>query len=155
MTFLIRLTATGFYTGYSPLAPGTVGSVVGIGLYLGFNLLAWPLYLLSLIVCLAGGIWICSRAEDIYKEKDSSRIVWDEITGYLVAMFGLNPAFIPVAFVIFRIMDIVKPYPIQLTERLPGGWGIMLDDVLAGLATNIIIRIGVIIQPLINTDWHG
>ncbi|MDI6791515.1 MAG: phosphatidylglycerophosphatase A [bacterium] len=147
MNFLIRLIATGFYTGYAPFASGTVGSVVGILLYLCFNLPGSRLYLLSLAICLIGGIWICSRAEEIYNEKDSSLIVWDEVTGYLVAMFGLAPTLsnIMIAFVIFRIMDIVKPYPIHLTERLPGGWGIMLDDVLAGLLTNVTIRVGVIL----------
>lgn len=145
MNFLIRLIATGFYTGYSPFISGTVGSLVGIPLYFCLNLFSSGLYLLSIAVCFVGGVWICSRAEEIYNEKDSSRIVWDEVTGYLVAMFGLDPTLFTIllVFFIFRIMDIIKPWPISLTEQLPGGWGIMLDDVLAGLVTNLLIRVGI------------
>ena len=89
------------------------------------------------------GIWVSNKATIyFFKEKDSKRIVIDEIIGFLIAMF-LIPfefKFILAAFIIFRVIDILKPFPIRRLEKLPGGWGVMCDDLLAGVYANLIMQ---------------
>ncbi len=143
MKWLIKFLATGFYTGYTPIAPGTAGSLIGVIIYLGMYRLSWSFYLLILIVLAFFGIWISNKATIyFFKEKDSKRIVIDEIIGFLIAMF-LIPfkfKFILVAFIVFRVIDILKPFPLRRLEKLPGGWGVMCDDLLAGVYANLIIQ---------------
>ncbi len=143
--------ATLFRIGYIPFAPGTIGSLVGVGLYFlclrGIveerhlpNLL---IYLGVLSILFVFGVWVTSRAEIVLGEKDSRYIIIDELTGYLVAMFGLPPRFryILLAFILFRIFDILKPPPISYIQRIKGGLGIMLDDLAAGIFTSLILNL--------------
>ncbi len=144
MRWLVKFLATGFYTGYTPIAPGTAGSLIGVIIYLGMYRLSWLPYLLILIALAFFGIWISNKATIyFFKEKDSKRIVIDEIVGFLIAMFliPLRFKFIVVVFLVFRVIDILKPFPLRRLEKLPGGWGVMCDDLLAGVYANLIMQI--------------
>ena len=135
--------ATGFGLGYSPVISGTVGSLWGILLYWLFHQLPWPLYLVTVIAFLFLGMWSADQAERIFQKKDCRYIVIDEILGFLVAVF-LIPwqwPWILAAFLLFRAFDVVKPFPCRRAETLPGGIGIMLDDLGAGLYTNLILHL--------------
>ena len=140
---LIKFIATGFYSGYSPIAPGTAGSAVGVLIYLlafSLQLSAFNYLLLTISIVLIG-IWVSGKAEYLFKRKDSQKIVIDEIAGILISLFMLPHGFWIVlsGFLIFRIIDISKPF--YILERLPKGFGVMMDDVAAGIATNLILRI--------------
>ena len=144
MKWLVKLLATGFYTGYTPIAPGTAGSLIGVIIYVGLYRLFWPYYLLILLALSLFGIYLSSKATIyFFKEKDSKRIVIDEIVGFLIAMFLIpfEAKFIIVAFLVFRVFDILKPFPLKRLEKLPGGWGVMCDDILAGIYANIVMQI--------------
>ena len=139
----IKFIASGFFSGYSPLIPGTTGSLIGVLVYLSLKNFRYPHYLLFLFILFFLGVWISKEAENIFKEKDSKKIVIDEIIGFLVAVFLLpfRPKFIISSFILFRLFDWWKPFPIRRAERFKGGWGVMLDDLLAGVYTNIILQI--------------
>lgn len=147
MRQLIIFFATGIYTGYSPFAPGTAGSVVGLAIGY-FCAPAWSshpaLFVAIFAVVFAVSCWIAGRAEEIFGEHDSSRIVLDEVLGMIATMF-LNPLSWPClvgGFLLFRVFDIVKPFPASLIDRsMPGGPGVMLDDLFAGIYANIVLRI--------------
>lgn len=137
---------TGFYVGYIPRLPGTAGTLVAIPLSLGLNRLAvisLPLALLTLAAAIACAIWLSTRGAAILQQKDPRVIVIDEIAGFMVANFAapLGIVVVILAFVLFRFFDIVKPFPISKLERLPGGAGIVLDDVMAGLYTFLVLRL--------------
>jgi phosphatidylglycerophosphatase A len=148
MDTLIRLTATGGYIGYMPAAPGTFGSIEGLVLgWLVFGPIAQrsPIAAIALFVLLfAGGCWIAGRAERILVQHDSSRIVIDEILGMVAAMFMLPTRWpwMLAAFGLFRLFDILKPYPASLIDRqVHGGVGVMLDDLAAGIYANLILQV--------------
>ena len=128
--------ALGFGSGLAPVAPGTFGTLAAIPVYLLTALLPLPGYLLTVAAISLIGITICGRAADNLGVHDHPAIVWDEIAGYLVTMV-LAPAgwfWIMVGFVLFRIFDILKPWPIRVIDnRVSGGMGIMLDDIIAGV----------------------
>lgn len=134
----IHLLAFGFGSGLLPKAPGTYGTLVGIPLYLLLQPLSLLLYSLLVLLAFVAGVWICQRTSDDLGVHDHSGIVWDEIVGYLVAML-LAPSgwvWIAIGFLLFRGFDILKPWPILwIDQRVKGGLGIMLDDVVAGLFT--------------------
>ena len=133
--------ATGFFSGYSPVAPGTAGSLVGIAL---FCLLHGSPYYLAITVAIALlGIPISTRAEKILAEKDSQKIVIDEVAGQLIALYMAPFTVLHVAagFALFRLFDIAKPGPVKRAEKLPGGFGVMMDDVLAGLFALAILQL--------------
>ena len=139
---LIRIAATGLGSGLSPLAPGTAGTLVGIPVYMVFSRFPWPLYLLSVIAFSLFAVYVSQEAERIYNEKDPPRIVIDEIAGFQVTMFLVAPTVwhILLGFIIFRVFDIIKPFPIRLCERsLPGGYGVVGDDIVAGIYGNVIL----------------
>ncbi len=156
MRGLILFFATGFYTGYAPVAPGTAGSIVGL-------LLAWwvtvPLgrssqtAALALIAGLfALGCWLAGRAEQLLREPDSSHIVIDEIVGMVLTMY-LAPAAdwmaFAVGFALFRLFDVLKPEPARtLDRRIHGGAGVMLDDVAAAIYANLVLHALARIVPL-------
>jgi phosphatidylglycerophosphatase A len=137
----VKIVATGGYIGYVPIASGTWGSVLGIGLFLLLALCSLSVYGIALVCLLAVGIWTAGEAEKLLGRKDASPIVIDEIVGMLVTYCAVPAAVLPVAvgFLAFRLFDIYKPVP-QL-ERLPGGWGVMLDDLLAGLLAQGFVRL--------------
>ena len=124
--------ATGFGSGYSPIASGTAGSVVGVAIFVLIHDLPWPAYLAITAVITAVGIPISTRAEKIYGQKDCGKIVIDEIAGQLIALFA-------VPFTVPAVADILKP-GFRRLEKIPGGLGIMIDDVLAGLMALIVLQ---------------
>ena len=135
--FTILMTS-GFYTGYAPVASGTFGTLVGILFYLPIRSLSNEIYAAVVAAFTMFAIFLSHKAESIYGEKDSGKIVIDEIAGYLVTMFALPAVFnlwvgIAVGFFVFRFFDIAKPFPAQWIDRkLKGGAGVVLDDVFAG-----------------------
>jgi phosphatidylglycerophosphatase A len=140
---IVIFLATGFFAGYSPLIPGTTGTLAAIPIYFFLSRLS-PLYYLAIVlgsICVA--IWASGRAEVLLQSRDCSHIVIDEIVGFFVAMFMVPPTMRNVAlgFILFRAFDIIKPFPIRaLEEKVPGGYGVVLDDILAGIYTNLVIH---------------
>jgi len=140
----IKFLASGFFTGYFPVAPGTIGSLVGILACFFLQDVPFTAYAIVLILTLIAGIYISGEAEKIYQAKDSSHIVIDEIAGIFFTFLYLpmDVSFLLAGFLAFRFFDILKPFPIRLIdEKIEGGWGIMFDDVLAGIYANILIRL--------------
>ena len=139
----IQLLAFGLGAGYSPVAPGTMGTLVAVPLYL----LLQPLSLFEYLGVVLGisllGIWICGEASKEMGVHDHPGIVWDEIAGYLVTMIAA-PAGWPwviAGFLLFRFFDILKPWPIcAIDQKVHGGLGIMLDDLLAGLFSLLVLQ---------------
>ena len=141
-TFFLLL-GTGFGSGYFPLAPGTAGTVVGVCFFWCFSKFPPLLYLLTLLSFIFLSAWIAEGAEKFFQQKDARAIVIDEIAGFLVTMLWIPFTVINVGigFLIFRILDILKPYPAGWIDRnLSGGWGIVLDDVAAGIYANLILQ---------------
>ena len=134
--------ATGFGTGHSPVAPGTVGTAVGVIIFL--PILSMPLYLQIgfVISSFFLGVWITARVANNMGIKDPPEIVFDEFVGIWVALLGLKNLFLIFpAFVIFRLLDIFKPWPVSFFDReIKGGWGIMLDDLVAGAIVFLLIQ---------------
>jgi phosphatidylglycerophosphatase A len=140
--FLIKSIATVFGVGYLPLAPGTWATAVGVGIayYLGNN---FPFYTIVMVVLLVLGIMTTGIVEKQMNRKDPGCLVIDEVVGVMIALWGLPLMWSVMicGFFLFRAFDMFKIYPINKLEAQPGGWGIMLDDCMAGLYTNIILRI--------------
>ncbi len=143
--------ATGLGTGYSPFAPGTVATPLGIGLYLliqGQGVLTYGVFtILVTLVAVAAS----ARAEKIFGVKDCRRIVVDEIAGvpFMMALLPPKAWLIVVGFFIYRFFDIVKPPPANIINRdMEGGWGIVLDDVVAGIYTNLVLHLIVYITGI-------
>ena len=141
---LILFVATGMFVGYLPFAPGTFGSVLGVALsYLASKYLDTYQSLTLLGALLVIGTLAAGKAEKILNEQDSGKIVIDEIAGMYITLLFIPPGIVPVilGFLCFRALDISKPYPISyLDKNVHGGIGIMLDDVAAGIAANIFVR---------------
>jgi phosphatidylglycerophosphatase A len=136
--------ATGFGVGYSPLAPGTLGTLIAIPVYYFLSEIPPPVYEITLIGFFFLSVWISENAEVFFRKKDDSRIVIDEMMGFLITMLWVpkTTLFIIVGFILFRFFDILKPFPIRhLEKRLEGGFGVVLDDVMAGIYSNIILQI--------------
>lgn len=132
----VHLLALGFGSGLSPIMPGTMGTLAAIPLYWLIQGLSAPWYIAILVLGFIVGIWICDVATKAIGQPDHGAIVWDEIIGFGITMFAAPAGivWIVVGFVLFRIFDIVKPWPIRwFDRRIHGGFGIMLDDVIAGL----------------------
>ena len=135
------LIATGAYVGFVPRAPGTLGSLLGL-------LLLWPLgagtaQVIVTLVLTGAGIVVADRAARILGARDPAAIIIDEVVGIAVAT-ALLPPRIPeraVAWVLFRLFDITKPFPARHAEQLPGGLGIVGDDVVAGIYANLAVRV--------------
>jgi phosphatidylglycerophosphatase A len=139
-----RVLATFFGVGFFPLAPGTAASaVVALAYRLGLHGLAWPLYLLLVVLLFFAGAAASSSYSAELGRPDPGRIVIDEVCGQLIALAFLpgDGATVAVSFVLFRIFDIIKPWPIRKLESFPGGWGIMADDVGAALAAAALTRL--------------
>jgi len=146
----VRL-AEGLGLGRIPFAPGTFGSLLALPLYLALSaLLPWPVYAAVLAVTLPVHAWICSAGARAYGGSDPSVVVWDEVIGLLVALTAVPRGWAPVAvaFIAFRGFDILKPFPIGWLEaRVPGGWGILLDDVVAGIYALIVVQVAFQLRP--------
>jgi len=127
--------------GYFPVAPGTVGSAVGVGLVAALGAIRLApaarvaLVALAAAVLFAVGVWSAGRCEEYFGRTDPGHVVIDEVVGQMVTLLLAAQAswqMLLAGFVLFRIFDVAKPYPVCRAERLPAGWGIMVDDVLAG-----------------------
>lgn len=140
----IQLIACGLGTGAMPVAPGTFGTLAAIPLYLLFTHLSVSMYVACLLALFVLGVWLCAYTARALGTHDHPGIVWDEIVGYLITMTSVpfDWKWILAGFFLFRFFDIVKPWPIRwLDERIPGGFGIMLDDVLAGIYAAICLQL--------------
>lgn len=152
MTLISRLISTGLGVGYFPGAPGTMGTLAGVVVFWFCpQVSAFQLILICLGLTVIG-IYSASITEKEMQNKvgsdelhDPEIIVIDEIVGMLVALIAIPKTlkFVVAAFILFRIFDIAKPFPIKKIEKLPSGWGIILDDVAAGIFANLILQIGI------------
>jgi phosphatidylglycerophosphatase A len=143
MDRFILLLASGFGAGYSPFAPGTMGTLVAIPIYLVLSRIPFAIYELTLLTFFFLSSWISDRAQNYWGRKDHPRIVIDEILGFLVTMLWVpkTALFITLGFFLFRFFDIVKPPPVRHAEKARGGYGVVLDDVLAGVYANIVLQV--------------
>jgi len=144
MKTLSIILSTFFGAGFFPVAPGTVASFLTVLLFkLVVYKLAWPFQVLLIVVLFIVGGAASNRYARLLNRKDPGRIVIDETCGQLIALFLVTPGWkeLLLAFFLFRIFDIIKPYPIKKLEALPHGWGIMADDAGAGLAAALFIRL--------------
>ncbi|MBL7685341.1 MAG: phosphatidylglycerophosphatase A [Deltaproteobacteria bacterium] len=144
MKKFILFFASGAGVGFLPGPTGTYGTAVGVGLYALLKDLPEFNYLFFVLAFFLFSVWISAFAENIFQEKDSGKIVIDEIIGYFVTMlflpFSLKLAM--TGFVVFRLFDILKPFPIRSIDRhLKNGWGVVLDDVVAGIFSNIVLQV--------------
>ena len=142
--------AFGFGSGLAPKAPGTFGTLAAVPIYWLIQDLSWPIYATWLIVTFALGVYWCDRSSRQLGVHDHGGIVWDEFVGYWITMF-LAPAgwlWMLLGFVLFRFFDIIKPWPIGwLDRKVGGGFGIMIDDVLAGIYALIVLQASVYFYP--------
>jgi phosphatidylglycerophosphatase A len=140
---LSKAIATALGAGYSPIAPGTCGTAVTVPLAFALASLSLWQYVLVLVAIIAGGIWAADRADRAWGTHDTGRIVIDEVAGYLTTMALVDRGhWVPlvVGFVVFRVLDIVKPPPIRWLDRnMPGGFGVVIDDVAAGVLGMVIM----------------
>ena len=144
MRHFTLLLATGFGVGYSPRAPGTLGTLVAIPVYYSLSNVPSPLYEITLIGFVFLSVWVSGNAEIFFGKKDDQRIVIDEIIGFLTTMLWVPKTirFVIIGFFLFRFFDILKPFPIRRLEKgFKGGFGVVLDDVLAGVYANIVLRL--------------
>jgi phosphatidylglycerophosphatase A len=144
MKYFILLLATGFGAGYSPFAPGTLGTLIAIPVYYFLSEIPSPIYEITLIGFVFLSVWISENAERLFAKKDDPRIVIDEVIGFLITMLWVpkTTGFVIIGFFIFRFFDILKPFPIRRLEKgFKGGFGVVLDDVVAGVYANIILHL--------------
>jgi len=145
--FLARAIATFGFVGLIPFGPGTWASAVTLALWIVLRMQPVAYWTALAAVCTVG-TWAAHRAESIYGHDDN-RVVIDEVAGSLIAVAFL-PQSVPialVAFLLFRFFDIVKPPPIYQIQSLPGGFGVMVDDVAAGIAANVVVRVIMLAAP--------
>lgn len=145
----LALPAFGLGSGYSPKAPGTLGSLVAVVLFAGLAALPLPLYIAVILVSTLAGIGICHAAAERMGVHDHGGIVWDEFVGQWIALLPLVPVAIwdartllavAIGFGLFRLFDIWKPWPVRWADhKVDGGFGIMLDDLIAGAMAAIVL----------------
>ena len=142
MRFITKLLSTFFYVGYLPLIPGTFGSLAGIILIYLIELYALN-YVLLTVGVIAIGFLVCGRAEKAMAKNDPRFVVIDEVSGMLLSLVFIpyDIKLVVLAFILFRVLDTLKPYPAGRLERLKGSVGIMSDDLIAGLYTNLILQV--------------
>lgn len=153
MKFFMYTVGTFFGFGRIPGAPGTWGSLAGACCF--YFMLGKPQVLIPLLVALFFlGVWVSGQMEKMLRQRDPSCVVIDEVCGVGIAMLGipqiaLQWPYLIMSVLLFRIFDIWKPYPIRKIETLPGGWGVMCDDLLAGIYAFIWIKIGAMVVQMI------
>ncbi len=143
LTSPVHFLAFGFGSGLSPKAPGTMGTLAAIPLYLLLMNLPLTGYLLAVLLISVAGIWICGESSRRLGVHDHGGIVWDEFAGFLLTMTAAPQgwAWIVLGFALFRLFDIWKPWPVRVADRqLHGGLGIMLDDILAGIYAWLVLQ---------------
>ena len=143
LNLIAKAVATALGAGYSPIAPGTCGTAVTVPLAFALAPLSLWQYVLVLIAVTAVGIWAADRADRAWGTHDTGRIVIDEVAGYLTTMALVDRSswiHLAVGFVVFRVLDIAKPPPIRWLDRnVPGGFGVVIDDVAAGVVGMVIM----------------
>ncbi|HXW05294.1 MAG TPA: phosphatidylglycerophosphatase A [Vicinamibacterales bacterium] len=150
MTHLAIFVATAAYTGYFPIAPGTVGSLAGLLVY---ALVWWTGSALiesgTILVLFGAGVWAGTKAERYFGGIDPGPVVIDEVVGMLVTMWLIPGGMATAAagFMLFRIFDVVKPFPAKRLERLHGGLGVMADDAMAAVYANLTLRLVLWVFP--------
>ena len=140
----IHFVACGFGVGTVPFAPGTFGTLVGVLFYLLLSPLLWWVYLGITVLLFIFGIFICGITNRDFGTFDHPAAVWDEIVGFLIVMIAIPPIwyFILIGFLLFRLFDIWKPWPIRWVDRhVHGGFGVMLDDAIAAIFSWVILQI--------------
>jgi phosphatidylglycerophosphatase A len=140
----LHFLSLGFGSGLSPFAPGTFGTLAAVPLYLLLAQLPLIYYLLAVLAAFAIGVYLCGYTSAALGEHDHSGIVWDEFVGFWITMIAVPATWqwILAGFVLFRLFDIVKPWPVKVAdEKMKGGFGIMFDDVLAALYALIGLQI--------------
>lgn len=150
----VHLLAFGLGSGCAPKAPGTFGTLAAVPFFLLLALLPLPLYLLLVVAAFGLGVWLCERTSRDLGVHDHGGIVWDEFVGLWLALVPLVPTWqfalrdwlgLAAGVVLFRIFDILKPWPIRwLDARVHGGFGIMIDDVVAGIVAAVILALGLV-----------
>jgi phosphatidylglycerophosphatase A len=147
---LSRAVATAFGSGYSPVAPGTAGSAVGLLLFWPMAGWRWPWQLGACLALFLVGSVAATRVAASVGRKDPGIVVVDEVLGQWVTLAALpfTPTTAVLGFLLFRAMDIVKPWPARDLERLPGGWGIVADDVAAGVYAHLALRVFLLVWPV-------
>jgi len=138
--------ASGAYLGFVPVAPGTFGSVLALPLLIGVQRAGWPAAAVVVLIACASvlAVPVCARAGRIWGQTDSSRIVLDEVCGMLVAgaLVPATPWSLGVAFLAFRVFDVVKPFPAGYFDRqVKNGFGVVADDLVAGVYANLVVRL--------------
>jgi phosphatidylglycerophosphatase A len=152
-TFVLALASAGF-VGYIPVASGTFGTVVAVPIFWGFSVLrtvSVPLYLLTYAAAVAAACWVAGLADEYLHEHDSHKIVIDEVVGYLGATLFVQPtwAHALVAVVLFRALDVIKPFPAgYIDAHMPGGPGVVLDDVVSGIYSNLLLQALIAVRVL-------
>ncbi len=139
---IIKALSTFFYVGYLPFIPGTFGSIAGVFLFCFVRNNSFAHIILTLAL-IAVGFLVAGRAERLFNKKDPKCVVIDEVSGMLLSLIFIpfDVKLVIIAFILFRILDTLKPFPSGRLERLSGSMGIMADDIVAGLYTNIILQV--------------
>jgi phosphatidylglycerophosphatase A len=133
--------------GYLPLAPGTFGSLVGVGIFWLLRAANPVVIVVAILAVTVAGIWAGSRIEQLSGRKDPGKVVVDEVAGQMIALFPLtlftrwSTLAVIISFILFRFFDIVKPYPANRLQDLDGGMGIMFDDLVAGVYGAVVVSI--------------
>ncbi|MCS7257938.1 MAG: phosphatidylglycerophosphatase A [candidate division WOR-3 bacterium] len=141
--FLSKLIATTLFSGYIPLAPGTWGSILALPLVFFLNKKSWYTYFIVLVLLFSIGFWCADRLTKHWQKKDDARINIDEFIGVLITFFLLpriNFLILVIGFILFRFFDIVKPLHIRAAENIKNNFGIMLDDIIAGIYSNLLLQ---------------
>jgi phosphatidylglycerophosphatase A len=140
---LAALVATGLGAGYAPVAPGTAGSLVGLALFWPLSHLGPAVQLAATAVLFLAGVKSATVLAESVGRKDPGLVVVDEVAGMWITLLFLpfTPAAAALGFLAFRALDVWKPYPARQLEALPGGWGIMCDDLMAGVYANLVVRV--------------
>ena len=152
MRAFAHLIATVGPVGAVPIASGTAGSVVGVVLVVGLDFLgSVPVDLVAFAAVLVLGVWSAGVVERDLGRTDPGAVVIDEVAGMLVTLMWVPVGWMGCVFgfLMFRVFDIIKPFPAGTAERLPGGWGIMADDLVAGIYAQIVVRLAVWIAPAV------
>ncbi|MFH1654171.1 MAG: phosphatidylglycerophosphatase A [Pseudomonadota bacterium] len=140
MKLIIKMLANGFYLGHIPVGPGTFGSLIGVLIY--YFICRWlsiPMQIVTFIPFFFLSVWVSNEAIKIYNDEDPKQVVIDEVAGILITYLAhpFSWKMIIVGFILFRFFDILKPFPIKRVEKIfPGGWGIVMDDIVAGIFAN-------------------
>lgn len=151
MSRLAVLVATVGYVGYAPFAPGTFGSAAGLVILAALRAMSSSPWIdpLAIAASFALGTWAAFAAERHFNRKDPGPIVMDEVLGMFITMawLPLTPGTALAGFFLFRLFDVIKPFPARQLESAPGGYGVMLDDAMAGVYSHVVLRVAMWLLP--------